>query len=125
MPKSWDVPSLNKGQGWVPSNRLLLFQFYNRPGKVALVLYIGPGNGDSRQKLFDMASANTNVFKASGSLYPKWKSIFTRKFLTKKDLEEEEFQVLVEKIKKQWDRFLSEDFPSILEAMKGQSWIWE
>jgi len=37
-------------------------------------------------------------------------------------LEEEEFEVIVEKMKKQWDKFLAEDLPAILKAVKGESW---
>ena len=68
----------------------MLFEFYNGPEEIALRLYIGPGDDGIRKKLYEMASANTSVFKASGSLRPKWKSICTRNFATKNDLQDNE-----------------------------------
>jgi hypothetical protein len=125
LPKDWDVPNLKKGQGWVSSNRILLFEFYNGPEKVALRLYIGPGEQQIREKLYDMAASNKKVFKASGSLRPKWKSIYTRNFATENELQDNEYEAIVENIEKHWQKFLGEDLYSINAVIKGEKWIWE
>lgn len=125
LPKDWDVLSLRKGEGWVASNRMLLFEFYNGPEKIALRLYIGPGDKEIREKLYSVASANRKIFKASGKLNPKWKSIYTHKFLTKNDLQEADFETIIEKIGKQWQKFLEDDFQTIKDAIKGEKWIWK
>lgn len=125
LAKEWDVPNLKKGHGWVDSNRMLLFQFYNGPEKLALNLYIGPGDKEIREKLYSVASANRKIFKASGKLNPKWKSIYTQKILMKKDLQEADFETIIEKIGKQWQKFLEDDLQAIKDAIKGEEWIWE
>ncbi len=125
LPKEWDVPSLAKGKGWVSSNRILLFEVYNGPEKIALRLHIGPGHDETRKRLYDMASAHTPVFKASGSLRPKWKSIYTRNFATRKDLQDNEYEVIAEKIEKQWQKFLEDDLPAMREIVRSQKWVWE
>lgn len=125
LPKDWDVPNLNKGEGWVSTNRIMLFEFYNGPEKVALRLYIGPGDQQIREKLYSVASANRKIFKASGSLRPKWKSIYTRNFATKNDLQDNEYEVIAEKIGKQWQKFLEDDLPVIRDVIRGEVWIWE
>jgi len=124
LPKDWDVSNLNVGDGWVPSNRIMLFEFYNGPDKIALRLYIGPGDDETRKKLYQMASANTLLFKASGSLNPKWKSIYTHNFATKNDLQDNEYEMIVEKITKHWQKFLEDDLPAIRDVVKGEKWIW-
>jgi len=125
LPKEWDVPTLNKGKGWIPSNRILIFQINNGPKKISLILYIGPSeDNEIRNKLYNMASANKKIFKASGNLYPKWKSIYARNFATKNDLQDNEYEVIVEKIGKQWQKFLEDDLSAIRDAIKGEKWIW-
>jgi len=105
---------------------MLLFEFYNGPEKIALRLHIGPSDDDRiRKRLYEMASANTPTFKASGSLTRKWKSIYTRKCATKNDLQDNEYEVITEKIRKQWQKFLDEDLPAIREIIKSEEWIWE
>lgn len=39
------------GEGWVSTNRLLLFEFQNKSEKLALKLLIGPGDGGLREKI--------------------------------------------------------------------------
>ena len=125
LPKEWDVPNLKKGKGWVLSNRMLLFEVYNGPEKIALRLYIGPGNPEVREKLYSMASSNRRIFKASGKLRPKWKSIYTRNFARKDDLQDDEYEVIVEKIGKQWQKFLADDLPPMRDVIRSEKWIWE
>jgi len=125
VPKDWDVPILKKGAGWIPSNRILLFEFYNGPEKIALRLHIGPGDMQIREKLYDMASADKKMFKASGKLNPKWKSIYSHNFATINDLQENEYELIIEKIGKQWQKFLEDDLPAIRDVLKGEKWIWE
>lgn len=124
LAKDWDVPNLKKGYGWVKSNRMLLFQFYNGPETLALSLYIGPGEQQIREKLYDMA-CNENFFNVPGELTPKWKTIYSRKFLTKKNLQEIDFETIIEKIEKQWQKFLEDDLQAIKNSLKGEEWIWE
>ncbi len=124
LPEDWNVRNLNKGEGWVPSNRILLFEFYNGPEKLALRLYIGPGDKDVREKLYDMAAANRKVFKVSGKLYPKWKCIYAREFLARNDLQEDDFEGIVEKLGKQWQKFLEDDLAVVKGIVKDEKWIW-
>lgn len=126
LAKEWDVPLLTRGKGWVASNRILLFEFVNRPEKIALRLHIGPTEESGiREKLYKMATVNKKPFKSSGSLTRKWKSIYSRSFVTKKDLQENEYDVIVEKIATQWQKFIDDDLPDIRDAVKAEKWIWK
>lgn len=125
LPKEWNVPNLTMGQGWVASNRMLLFEFYNGPEKLVMRLVIGPGEQQVRERLYNMASASLGTLRAGGKLYTKWQTIYTLNLLTEKDLQEGEFEALAEKINKQWGKFIAEDLPAILDLVKRETWVWE
>lgn len=118
MSRQWDIDVLNKGKGWVKSNRILLFEIENTSRVLILKLVIGPGDTAIREKLFKMASGSPQVFKKNKTLYPKWQTIYSRKFFTQKNIQEDDMDTLVANLNKQWQRFIKEDLPPIQAAVK-------
>lgn len=122
--KEWDIPLLLSEQGWSTAGRILLFTFQNRPERLSLHLYIGPGPEDVRQRLYKMANENPplNAYRALGD---KWNTIFKRDILTKKSYEETTLESLEEEIRKKWRQFIKEDLPNIRKVVQAQDWIQE
>lgn len=77
-----------KGEGWVSSHRILLYEFATKNDKIVLKLYIGPGDEAIRRKIFRIAQNDSNKLKAiSKELNPKWNQIYAKEILPKNYLE--------------------------------------
>lgn len=112
--KTLDDVVPKKGQGWVPSNRILLFEFYTYNRRGALKLYIGPGDSEIRNKLYEIAGIDTRLFNPSyRKLYPKWLAIYKKEFLKTKDYEQSGTVGLRASISGKFEAFISEDLPKI------------
>lgn len=119
-PVEWyENSELMQGKGWTPTGQVILFECYNRPDHLKIVLYIGPGEIEVRQKLFSIARQHETVFRTqSKSLNQKWNSIYSKKLLQKKDFEEEQLQDLQVKIEKAWKDFIENDLAKIMNAVR-------
>ena len=122
---SWDSPVLLTASGWTSSNRVLLFEFKNGSDSLDLKLYIGPATGEIRQKLFDMAQDNPEIFEVSRRIASKYNAIFSRSFLTKEMYEIADHEERKREISKKWTEFLENDLPRIDAVLKNERWIWE
>jgi len=112
--KPWDIEMLQVGEGWTSTGRLLLFEFYNSVDTLNLYLVIGPGDANTRNRIYDVAHANTNLFKtANRRLTSKWSSIYKERFLSKSDFEHTDIDILKPKIQKKWMNFIAGDFRQI------------
>jgi len=115
--KSWDVEMLQKGEA-LTSKRLLFFEFWNSIDTLNLGLIIGPGDSAIRQRIYDIANKNTNLFtKASRKLTAQWSTIYSERFLSRSDYEDANIDTLKPQVEKKWKSFLSGDFRRILESM--------
>ena len=124
IPKKLDFPSLRKGEGWVPSGRMLVYEFRNYVDRLSLGLVIGPGPQEIRQKLFEMAKKEKDILKPSSKTLPaSFCTIFTRDFLKQKDYESATLENLKPKIDKAWDFFLNHEAPKIEKILTSQTWI--
>jgi len=103
-----------KGQGWVSSNRILLFEFSNYYKRGVLRLYIGPGESEIRNKLHNIAKMDTRLFNISErKLGSKWLAIYKKDYLKTKDYEESDVVELRDSISKKLAAFISDDLPRI------------
>ncbi|BCL83535.1 PD-(D/E)XK nuclease family protein [Ktedonobacteria bacterium brp13] len=124
--QEWDVPILLEGKDWTASHRILLFEFRNEVDSLKLILYIGPGPQETRQKLLDMALQKMPPFKpVHKTLRIKWNSIYQQPFLTAKSYEDASDDQLEAEIRKHWTAFLENDLPKIKAALKAEDWIWQ
>ncbi|NOZ28513.1 MAG: PD-(D/E)XK nuclease family protein [Chloroflexi bacterium] len=118
-----DVPVLRSGQGWTSTGRTLLFEFRNSANHLTLNLVIGPGSDSIRQILHQTALRHSRIFRGvSKRLYPKWTTIYKIQFLRQKDYEESDFEVLTDKVKSGWSKFLANDLPAIRKTISEIEW---
>jgi hypothetical protein len=89
IPQSMDYVPHDGAETWVKSKRILLFEIYNGSERVAISLIIGPGPQEIRQKLYNFAKANIELFAgARRKLTPQWCSIYTTPLLSKKEIDD-------------------------------------
>jgi hypothetical protein len=121
LPATWDLPGLRQGSGWTKSGRLLLYEFANTTDYLRLKLTIGPGNEETRQRLFSLASSPPlkPAFKELGK---SWATIFTLTFLNRKDYEDSEPGQIEAKIDTTWQHFLQHEHPKIREIIEAENW---
>lgn len=102
-------------EGWVKSNRILLFEFKNYDKKLELRLYIGPGPQQYRDELLKFCQQNPPLFNLSERKYygVKWHAVFHKKFLTKRDSEDATIEELSGKIEEIWSAFTSKELIKI------------
>ena len=101
-------------EGWTKSNRLILFEFNNYADRLALRFYLGPGDIEKRQSLYNFFSEKGDLFTLTKQgLYKKWNCLYQHDFLKKKDYEDKEYPELIEKIDKKWAEFKSGELVEI------------
>ena len=108
------VPKKGQGWGWVPSGRMLLFEFENYNKKMILKLVVGPGENEIRNALYEIAKMDTKLFNTSDrKLTPKWLTIYKREYLKVRDYEDADKVDLEASISKKFETFITDDLPRI------------
>lgn len=111
-----------EGEGWTVSKRVLLFEFGNWDYKLVLRLYIGPGNDEIRNRLYQIAQMDTKLFnKSARKLGTKWLAIYQKEYLKPKEYEELGTEELTEQISQRFEVFLSDDLTRI-ESHLSNKW---
>jgi hypothetical protein len=125
-PVAWEGSALLKeGAGWTPSGRMLLFEFNNSPTRLTLKLTIGPGPEPTRRRLLEAAIANSRAFDGVGKTLGKYTNmIFQREVLGARALAELDFELVSDAVRKFWDPFLTDTMPVLVEAIRGERWLW-
>ncbi len=120
-----DIPSLQQGEGWTSSGRMLLFEFLNLNDRINLYLVIGPGPNQIREDLFAVAMQKEKPFRPSqNKLSGSFQTIYKTVFLTSNDYQKMDMEDLQEKIEKAWQRFLDHDLPKITQQLTEKSSLW-
>jgi len=105
------------GSGWTSSNRLLLFEFQNRDNKLVLKLIIGPGDQETRERLYHAAVSHKEIFDPAGKLTRQFTQIFKQEFLTKYFDEEYDYEEIKKQIEVKFSKFLENDLVKIHECL--------
>jgi hypothetical protein len=122
-PTSWDVPALLTGTNWNTRGRIMVFWFEIKPTGVRLILEIGPGDGETRNRLFRMASSNKPLFSPGKTLYPQWCRIYNKDVLSKKVVEEADITDIHNNLQKAWGSFRDNDLPKIEQVLRNEGFI--
>jgi hypothetical protein len=124
LPAAWDNHQvLMMGEGWTPSGRILLFQFYNYTDRLELNLWIGPGQETVREALYRFASENRH-FHLDSRKPKKWNSIYTKRIASSQQLNGSTFDDLKQQIDNFWHHFTTTDLPTIMQAIEQDiDWI--
>jgi PD-(D/E)XK nuclease superfamily len=122
--QEWEVPTLRVAKGWTRSNHILLFAVCNWPDNISLMLQIGPGDEETRQKLLAMARTNQAVFEDAGSFGGgRWINIFVRSLLTPEFYKDTTDSERDSEIRRRWAEFVEKDLPRIDDVLKREQWI--
>lgn len=107
-----------KGNGWGKTKRILLFEIDNTPKGLDLYLIIGPGPQDIREKLYNTARKNPNLFnKSNRNLTEQWFSIYKKSILRSKD-EDMEYDEIRKLIEEKFTKFKATILPKIEDEIK-------
>ena len=118
--RAWDsIEPLKTSAGWTPSGRILLFQFSNYPDRTSLYLVIGPGDLELRNLIFEESGKHHDLFKnRPKNLTASHTTIFSRRILNQRDLEDLDNTEIAEKITTEWDKFVSVDYPKFVKVIQ-------
>jgi len=101
-------------QGWIKSRRLVVYEFHNYDNKLMLRLYIGPGDKELRELLFDFCAKKPDLFPLTQhSMGLKHHCVYQKEFLRKHEYEQKEYEDLVQIIRKKWKDFVDNKLPQI------------
>ena len=102
------------GEGWSSSGRIVMFEFYNYENRLALRLYIGPGEQNYRNTLIDIFKTNPNLFNLTNRAFgKKWHAVYAKDFLKKRDYENKTIEDIKPMINKRFAEFLDGDLKEI------------
>ena len=105
-------------EGWTSSNRILLFEAVNYDNNLFIKLTIGPGNDETRNKLYQIANNNKSIFnKANRKLGKKWSTIYKKILLTKNDFEENDTQSLLDIVEIRFNKFINNNLDKLEETI--------
>jgi hypothetical protein len=129
LPEAWDAPRLSQGQGWVPSNRMLLLEFGNGSDRLHLKVTIGPGPQNVREQLLKLVLDHRPLFiiserRANASVRNRHKAIYVNDFLRAKDFEDADLDELTARVQQSWDQFVQVTLPEMTAVLQKAHWLW-
>jgi len=118
LPKEMDfIPRRGSGE-WNKTDRLVLFEIDNKNSKVTLKLILGPGEDESRQRVYALASGNPNVFnKGKLKLYPKWWTFHSETWINSKQYDNLQIGELNDLINRRFDELATKKVPNMVKAL--------
>jgi PD-(D/E)XK nuclease superfamily len=106
---------------WSKTGRGALFEvktYTGAPGRVNISLIIGPGDADTRSKVYEAAVAQPNLFR--GLVKPmgkKWTAIFSRDLLTASQAKEQTFEAQEFNVRAAWSDFQGAQLGLLITAI--------
>ncbi len=117
LPKIWIGEIKERGKGWTSSGHVLLFELIHNEDNLRLVLTIGPGPQNFRQKIFDAFRASTNPRANVQQLAPNFSRIWAKSLLSKSHYHDATPQDLFDMAQKRFAEFENQDLPPILNLV--------
>ncbi|MBW2600065.1 MAG: PD-(D/E)XK nuclease family protein [Deltaproteobacteria bacterium] len=112
--KNIDPEMKRVGEGWVKSQRILLFKLGLSEDRVSLTLHIGPGDDEYRKNLINVFLKDKKLFKKADRKFgTKWHAVYQSDFLRKKDFENDDIEDMKAKLDRKLDEFVNGDLPLI------------
>ncbi|KYZ65850.1 MULTISPECIES: hypothetical protein [Bacillus] len=118
-PKEFDLIEKVGDGSWDGTKYIILFELENRPDRLDVLLIIGPGNEDIRQRLFNHVLQCPEVFNSVSrrNLSPIFKRVFRKKLIDYNgDIINEE--KLRETIISAYNDFKEHDYKKIVNYIK-------
>ena len=123
IPNEWaGIPKFNiTPEGlWTKSGRTVMLELRNSATSMTLCVVLGPTEDENfRRELFEYCKSHSDVFKgASSKLYEQYATLYSKKVLSRQQLEDGELSDLEPKIRKVWNDFVENDLPKICEGFR-------
>jgi hypothetical protein len=124
--EEWGVPTLRVGKRYHGSDRLLYFVVYSKfMESLEIWLELGPGNPNTRRRLFSMARRNPTVFEDVPDSLSEWTQLLKYPLLAPEVLQTLSDEEREREIRKRWAEFLDKNLSSVETALRKETWIWE
>jgi hypothetical protein len=99
---------------------MILWEFQNY-GELRLAVILGPGELSVRNGLHQLIRQHPTVFnKATQTLYPKYWTFHSERWITRKQYEEADLDELRRLIKDRFDRLAADEVPA-MQAVLGEA----
>ena len=118
------IQELRKGERWTDSGRMALFEFrYVEEAELALTLMIGPGDQETRERLWDLKERKN--FEDSWNLKGQFKDgrhfpIYTKAILNEQYFSPFDPEEALQKIEKSVSEFFEHDYTNIVNAIREE-----
>ncbi len=114
------IGQLKKGERWTTTGRMLLFEFLGIEG-LTLYLWIGPGPGETRKSLFELAHNKEQPFRPAGTLKSFWHTfIYERPILSESEYTTLDPDAAKPKIEQAVREFYAQDYWPIVNAVREE-----
>lgn len=102
---------------------LFYYELINRPKKLQLILRIGRGNKDIREKLYNFCIKKPDLFNVSNrSLSPKYHAVMSKTLLSTNDYGEGEIDLLKSRLEKNFEKIFNNEMKEI-DRYFEEEWI--
>jgi hypothetical protein len=112
-------------QGWSEDIDPFYFEFENYSDELWLFMGINSANAPQPilQAIHQFALSHPQTFLGvRPRLNPRFTTIYKKQFLISKNYEDADFDSLIEKLKVNWHKFLTQDLPAIRQALAEIEW---
>ena len=116
------IEPLLMGEGWTKSGRVLLFEF-KYTGGLDLLLYLGPGPQDARERVYDLIQRDGVqgvAMRRANTLRRQWHRLYKKPILSKGDYNPFDPEKAGPKIEQAVKTFYSHDYWPIVNAIRQE-----
>lgn len=106
-----------EGQGWVKSNRILLFEILNYDKSVDVALLIGPGKSSIREDIYNHVKDDKLFSKTYSSLPKQWATTYKFHLAKIASLEDKSKEEIKEVLKNKLDKLFHGDYVEIKKSL--------
>lgn len=118
-PELEGIPELHQGSGWTTTGRMVLFEFKYRTGR--LVLIIGPGPQETRQRIYDWFESNEIegvTTKQTSKLNNKWHTLYSRQLARVRQKAEEPYLAAKSRVEETIAEFFERDYWPLVNGVR-------
>ena len=117
-----DIPALKEGSGWTESNRILLFEVKYDTGR--LVLLIGPGPDETRQRIYDLMQKENGVpgvpVRRASKLAKSHHIVYSVPILSKSGSSAPNYENGQSHVEQAITSFYANHYPHLIEALREE-----
>ncbi|MEO1168918.1 MAG: PD-(D/E)XK nuclease family protein [Pseudomonadota bacterium] len=118
--EDWDeIPGMLSGEGWTDSKRLLLIELSRRDKAVTIRFQMGPGDSETRQRIFGALENDGRDLGGNWALSPKWRQLANKQLIKLKDDGSADIDQAYDNLVSQAEAFLSRHLSEYDESFRA------